>query len=107
AARRTNAGINHRDVNRVRRKVVITRAERERSGSDVLRRNLVRQVNDLCLRIEAENDAFDGGDKVIGSAEVGEQGNHSIAECGLGIADWEIPLWPIKIRNPQSEIRNE
>jgi len=69
-------------VNRAGREVVVTRAERERAGGDVLRRNLVRQVNNLNVRIDAENDAFDGGDEVIGGAEIGEQRDQlSVVSC--------------------------
>ena len=49
------------------------RLELERAGQDVLRRDVVRDVDERRLRADAEHDALHRGDVVVAQAEVGEQ----------------------------------
>src|SRR5581483_9856708 len=76
AACRAYARINHGQMNRAWRKVVPTSTQREGPSVNILRWDVVCQVYNLCLRIKREDDAFDGGHEIVGSAKVSEQSNH-------------------------------
>src|SRR5215510_11717880 len=76
AARRPHAGINHHEVYRPGGKIVVTRAERERGRLNVMSRHVVRDVDDLGLRVDSEDDAFYCWNEVVAEAEIGEKGDH-------------------------------
>lgn len=76
APRRPDTGIDDSDVNRSGWKLVITRAQRERRRSYIVRRSFVRDVDNLRFGMNAENDALYGGDEIIRQAEIGEKGDH-------------------------------
>ena len=76
AAGRSDAWINNSDVNRPARKCLVGREQHERTGFDVLRRDLVGDVYDSDVRIDRQNRAFDGAHEIISRPEVGEQGDN-------------------------------
>ena len=72
AARAANAGIDHDDVDGVGGKIFRGVSKQERALLDTLRvrRDIVCDINDDRLRIDAENDAFHRADEFVARAKV-------------------------------------
>src|SRR5262245_9545060 len=96
APRRTDTGIYDCQMNGPQRKIVIAGAECECRRSDLLRRDLVSDVDDPDLRINRQDDTFDGWYKIIASAEIGEQGDHNKETPGCGDSGTRGKRYPVK-----------
>ena len=70
-----NDGINYGDMYRAWRKCRVRRQRSERRAFDVVRRNVVGDVDDARLGIGAEDYSFDCGDEVIRGSEVSQESN--------------------------------
>src|SRR5262245_42189814 len=86
APRRPHPGINHSDVNRSGRKIVVASAERESGRINILRRDVVRDVNYLCSGTDCEDYSLDGRNEIIRKAEIGEKGDHKT----VGSREWGV-----------------
>src|ERR1700741_1054614 len=75
-ARGTNARIDNRDVYRPAWKRLVRREQRERTGLDILRRDLVRDVYDNDVWIDGKNRAFNSSDEIIRRPEIRKQSNN-------------------------------
>ena len=74
-ARRPDAWVDHREVYRPGGKVFDGAPQVQRSDGDLLRRHLVAEVDQACLRGDAEDDPLHDTDVGITAAEVGEKRN--------------------------------
>jgi len=70
AARRSNAGIDDDDVNRSGRKPAPRPRERQSRALDVLRRNVVRDVDELRFRNERQQHSLHFADVAVGGSEI-------------------------------------
>ncbi len=70
---RTHARIDDGDMHGAGRKRLREIGDEKRGTTDVLRRNLMRDVDDRGLRRETEDHAFHLGDVMVGPSEVGGQ----------------------------------
>lgn len=68
-----HSGINDRKVNRAFREKAATGRQRKRPGADIAGRNLVSDVRDHGVRIEAEDHPFHRPDKPVLGSEIGGQ----------------------------------
>jgi hypothetical protein len=66
-----HAGVYHRYVNGLRGKAPVGGHERESARVDVVRRNLVSDIHDSRLRIDAENRSLHRSDEIVRRAEIG------------------------------------
>src|SRR6266849_3896399 len=71
-------GINHDDVNRLGRKVRDRRSKKESAETDILRWNLMAQVDELRLRVQAQNDSLHRRYVRRLAAEIGGQGDQRL-----------------------------
>ncbi len=79
AAGRAHAGIDYDHVNRLGREIAVTLPQRERRVENVVRADLVAQVNNQRFRIDAQDDAFHDPHKVVREAEIGGQSHYGPA----------------------------
>src|SRR5262245_326485 len=63
-------------MEREARKDAVSVAQREGAGEDILRRHGMRNIDDIDILIDRDDRGFDGRDKVVVRAEVGEQSNN-------------------------------
>lgn len=77
AARRSYAGIDYGKMNRTLRKVAEAGAEGEGSEGNIVRRYVVRKVDDDRGGVDREYRALERGREVVGRAEIGQEGNHA------------------------------
>src|SRR6185369_11365739 len=82
---RSNSWINNSDVNRPRRKRLVSREQRERTGLDILWRYLVSEINDHRPRIDRENRTLHCTDEVISRPEIGEQSNNRVHRTPVSV----------------------
>src|SRR5204863_2787069 len=73
AAGTADAGIDDDEVHRSGGEVSMGGAEQPRRLHDVLRRNVVRDIDDPDLAVDAEDHTLHGGDVGVARAEVGEE----------------------------------
>src|ERR1043166_1594337 len=73
APRRSDAGVDDAQKHGARGKVFERRGEFERAAKDVLRRNLVRDVDERGVGTNAKRDAAHGADVMIARAEISQQ----------------------------------
>src|ERR1041384_591802 len=72
ATTRTHAGIDHRYMNRAVRKVFVAGEQVEGSAFDVLRRNIMSDVDNLNFGIDRKNHTLHRADEVVLSTKVRE-----------------------------------
>ena len=58
-------------MNRAGWKIFVTGEQVECGGVNILRRDLMRNIDDCCVRIDRENHSFHRADEVVLRAEVG------------------------------------
>src|SRR5690349_15104655 len=73
-ARRSNARVDDDDVNRSRRKPSPDPRERQSRALDILRRNVVRDVDELRFRNERQQHSLHFADIAVGGSEIGGEG---------------------------------
>jgi len=82
SSRRAHTGIDYSQMNRIFREIAKARAERKGCRRDVLRRDLMRDVDDLRRWVRSEDGALDGGHKIVGGAEIGQKSDHRYQRKG-------------------------
>ncbi len=90
AARRADAGIDDRDVHRPRRERLERRAQGERARLHVVRGHLVRDVYDLCSRVDGEDGALHRADEVIDGAEIGQESDDHKEQWSVAGGQWSV-----------------
>src|SRR5260370_16118190 len=75
--------INDNYVNRFRRKVRNTSSKKESGETDILRWNLMAQVDELGLRVQAQNDSLHRRDVGRVAAEIGGQCDQRLHELWM------------------------
>jgi len=75
ASRRSDARIHHDQKDRSRRKIAIRRGELERAGQHVMRRHIVRDVNQRDVRTDPQDHTLERAGVVIAQAKIREQGD--------------------------------
>src|SRR5207244_3058141 len=66
------------NMNSSRRKRLVTAKQSESCGLNILRRNVVRNVDDVCRGIDRKNHSLHCGDKIVLCAEVSKKSDDGI-----------------------------
>src|SRR5262249_15675147 len=78
----THSSINNRNVDGAVRKIFVTREEGKGRAVNVLRWNLVRDIDDLRVGIARKDCSLHRGDEIIPGAKVCKQGDDGIRRTG-------------------------
>ncbi len=78
AARTAHAGVNHDHMNSICREIWVCIRKEKRALHNVLRRNVMCDIDDGGIGIDAENDAFHCANKNIGRAKIGGESDYAI-----------------------------
>src|SRR5207248_7897625 len=107
-----HAGIEHVDVNGLRRKIGVRRADGQRAVEQIKGRDVVRDVHDGRIRIDLQNDALQRANQVVVDAVVRRQGNDRVGQGALSSAKvvrlalakraWRVCGVPLRARNGKS-----
>ena len=79
-ALRSDSGIDNHNMQRVRREVRGRLDDGERAIKYIKRIDRIADINDLCLRIDVEDHALHGADKMIVESKVRSEGNESVGQ---------------------------
>src|SRR5258706_11564102 len=98
-------------MNRVARKVFVHSQEIERTRVNILRWNVVSEVNDLDRGIRGKDYSFHRPNKKILRAEVGKEGDYHcqlpIADCRFLIGSYEWLWYFASLKVGESRIRKQ
>ncbi len=81
--RRSDAWVNHDEMNRFRREIFVGVADRERAVENVVSDNSVRDINDIHFGINRENDAFEYAGEMVGGSIIRCERNNWAGQCLL------------------------
>ena len=77
-ALRANAGIDHRDMQRAARKILVTAREPKPGFRGPMRENIVREIDDFRISETRENLPFNYTDEGIAKAKVGSESDDAV-----------------------------
>src|SRR5437588_7997037 len=84
AARTPHTGINDTDIDRSWGKVAIARSQNPSARGDMLRRNIMRNVDGVSIGDNAKHNSFQHTDITIAKAKIGHKGNDwTFGSCRL------------------------